>query len=702
MSDNEEEGGEGVYEQDCEDFEDYKRDGYHPVYLGEKFMNDRYIVLQKLGWGHFSTVWLAEDRQFGQPGSNSKEKYVALKIQKSKESYSEAAQDEIQVLKALKEAKKKPEWAQTRVELANKGLNLNEDDTFCIEILNNFPHFGIHGKHFCSTFHIMGPNLLDLLRFFEKKYKRGVPLFIVKKIAVQLLVGLDYMHRMGGVIHTDLKPENVMLDLPPTDMEQFIQELKALKTQPLSMKYLKSVQSAANKNKKKKKKKKGPDCPSTQAKSDTPADRDSFSLESDVSNAFSAPPKTHSKNPVDEEVARADTSKAIDELEDMMLTSATLKKAPYPTETISAFPPPQSQPKEDLHNNTNTNHTAINEEPLPGKQSQNNNTKAINIQGESTSSQDQSSGYIGAQGNHLPTSFHEADSDLGVDPNAIKNELDQPQVGTSTINGIFGSLMPPQADKQSSSVEIVEELGHSKPKPSKAQIKKSNDKNGIEGDFSKDPENSSSSRSSSSKSSSSGLSEEKSKRKASFEEHQDFTFYWKGKVKVVLNKDIKIKIVDFGNACWTNKHFTDNIQTREYRSPEAIVGSKYDANTDIWSLACMLFELITGDYLFRPHSSRHEPRDELHIALFISTLGKFPKRLAMEGKYSRELFNKNGKLLHAEVPEDYTLDQILTMEYDFKQAEAEQIRDFLLPMLDYDIEKRISAQQALKSPWLWS
>jgi serine/threonine-protein kinase SRPK3 len=28
------------------------------------------------------------------------------------------------------------------------------------------------------------------------------------------------------------------------------------------------------------------------------------------------------------------------------------------------------------------------------------------------------------------------------------------------------------------------------------------------------------------------------------------------------------KIVDLGNACYTHKHFTDDIQTRQYRSPE--------------------------------------------------------------------------------------------------------------------------------------
>lgn len=34
--------------------------GYHRVIIGDKF-NDRYVVVEKLGWGHFSTVWLAKD-----------------------------------------------------------------------------------------------------------------------------------------------------------------------------------------------------------------------------------------------------------------------------------------------------------------------------------------------------------------------------------------------------------------------------------------------------------------------------------------------------------------------------------------------------------------------------------------------------------------------------------------------------------------
>ena len=39
----------------------YKRGGYHPVSIGERYNDDRYVVVKKLGWGHFSTCWLVED-----------------------------------------------------------------------------------------------------------------------------------------------------------------------------------------------------------------------------------------------------------------------------------------------------------------------------------------------------------------------------------------------------------------------------------------------------------------------------------------------------------------------------------------------------------------------------------------------------------------------------------------------------------------
>lgn len=51
---------DGMSSEDEEDIEDYRKGGYHPVELGNVF-NGRYKVKSKLGWGHFSTVWLAHD-----------------------------------------------------------------------------------------------------------------------------------------------------------------------------------------------------------------------------------------------------------------------------------------------------------------------------------------------------------------------------------------------------------------------------------------------------------------------------------------------------------------------------------------------------------------------------------------------------------------------------------------------------------------
>jgi serine/threonine-protein kinase SRPK3 len=50
-----------LYSDEEEDMEDYKRGGYHYISVGDVFHEGRYVTLRKLGWGHFSTVWLARD-----------------------------------------------------------------------------------------------------------------------------------------------------------------------------------------------------------------------------------------------------------------------------------------------------------------------------------------------------------------------------------------------------------------------------------------------------------------------------------------------------------------------------------------------------------------------------------------------------------------------------------------------------------------
>ena len=56
---------------------------------------------------------------------------------------------------------------------------------------------------------------------------------------------------------------------------------------------------------------------------------------------------------------------------------------------------------------------------------------------------------------------------------------------------------------------------------------------------------------------------------------------------------ISVKIADLGNACWVGHHFTNDIQTRQYRSPEVILGAKWGASTDVWSMAAMVCPFLT-------------------------------------------------------------------------------------------------------------
>lgn len=93
---------------------------------------------------------------------------------------------------------------------------------------------------------------------------------------------------------------------------------------------------------------------------------------------------------------------------------------------------------------------------------------------------------------------------------------------------------------------------------------------------------------------------------------------------------ITVKIADLGNACWEHHHFTNDIQTRQYRSPEVIMGAKWGSSTDVWSIACMTFELITSDYLFDPQSgpsfSKNDGKSRHLLWLFNFDTSAYPKR----------------------------------------------------------------------------
>lgn len=175
---------------------------------GDLYHNQRYRVLKKLGWGHFSTVWFALDTVTSS--------FVALKIVKSDKRYADAAFDEIELLERASGKK----GARNHRPACPSTCNPAQGGQRVVKLLNHFTIKGPHGERnaclglffvdICMVFEVLGHNLLKLIKEYDYK---GIPIATVKKIAVDVLNGLDYLHSVCGIIHTDLKPENVLLCL---------------------------------------------------------------------------------------------------------------------------------------------------------------------------------------------------------------------------------------------------------------------------------------------------------------------------------------------------------------------------------------------------------------------------------------------------------------------------------------------------------
>jgi serine/threonine-protein kinase SRPK3 len=193
---------------------DYNNGGYLQVRLSDLFKDGRYTIVRKLGyvplpsllrrpapislsWGHFSTVWLVKDSMYvvhfsPSPSSYpsiSEKRHSALKIVKSAGRYSETARDEIKLLRQI-----------TNASPSHPGR------AHIVAFLDSFTHTVSSTAHICITLEPLGANLLSLI---EKNRKKGVPPAVVKSIARQVLLGLQYLHDECDLVHTDIKPENI-------------------------------------------------------------------------------------------------------------------------------------------------------------------------------------------------------------------------------------------------------------------------------------------------------------------------------------------------------------------------------------------------------------------------------------------------------------------------------------------------------------
>ncbi|XP_068595107.1 SRSF protein kinase 2 [Brachionichthys hirsutus] len=803
----------GSDDEEQEDPADYCKGGYHPVKIGDLF-NGRYHVIRKLGWGHFSTVWLCWDIQV--------KNFVAMKVVKSAQHYTETALDEIKLLRCVRES--------------DPG-DPNKD--MVVQLIDDFKISGVNGIHVCMVFEVLGHHLL---KWIIKSNYQGLPLPCVKSIIRQVLQGLDYLHSKCKIIHTDIKPENILMCVDDAFVRRMAMEAtewqkagapppsgSAVSTAPQLKPVSTTDVGKISKNKKKKLKKKQKrqaellerrvleiEALEREAEKKEEIAKDGGEEEEHERNPSSPPPQLgpgmalgeSDEDDDDEEDGEDEEEEGGERERPIRLTNHTCaaphtepsttahitnndpnaevgeeeeeeeeeeEQEPTPTaEKEITFPPiteegngnptesegdkeevgkeesealneaddekeeeeeeEEDKVEEEKHTENEENEA---EEPKPESKPEEEEEEAAVEEEESKEQEeeeeeeeeeedeedeeDTTAELLLTDATFSPVKFHNKNNSAKTNGHVL--------LGSEGLKRNPGTPPPPSPTSEPLLCPLVEsELSYTDRDVSLSSVYElyngevaepgltngSSDRHRVTmtlfpelpldpdpgnpiSDGATDigagpsPDSPTADRSRTVSSSSTGDTPKVRARAAD----------------LLINpldprnaESIRVKIADLGNACWVHKHFTEDIQTRQYRSIEVLIGAGYSTPADIWSTACMAFELATGDYLFEPHSGEDYSRDEDHIALITELLGKVPRKVVAAGKYSREFFSKKGELRHITKLKPWSLFDVLVEKYGWAHEDAGHFTHFLLPMLEMVPEKRATAGECLNHPWI--
>lgn len=153
---------------------------------------------------------------------------------------------------------------------------------------------------------------------------------------------------------------------------------------------------------------------------------------------------------------------------------------------------------------------------------------------------------------------------------------------------------------------------------------------------------------------------------------------------LAVNEDCELRILDFGLARPAETEMTGYVATRWYRAPEIMLNwMHYNKTVDVWSVGCIMAELLTGRTLFPGSDHIHQ------LNLIMEILGtpndEFMKKISSE---SARNYIKSLKVMKRR---------------DFKEVfrgASPLAIDLLEKMLELDADKRITAEQALAHAYL--
>ncbi|XP_069375648.1 dual specificity tyrosine-phosphorylation-regulated kinase 2 isoform X2 [Paralichthys olivaceus] len=172
-----------------------------------------------------------------------------------------------------------------------------------------------------------------------------------------------------------------------------------------------------------------------------------------------------------------------------------------------------------------------------------------------------------------------------------------------------------------------------------------------------------------------------------------------------------IKVIDFGSSCYEHQRVYTYIQSRFYRAPEVILGSRYGMPIDMWSLGCILAELLTG-YPLLPGEDEAD-----QLACSIELLGMPSQKLLDGSKRAKNFVSSKGYPRYCTVT---TLPDSSTVlnggrsrrgkvrgppgskdwSAALKGCDDALFLDFLKQCLEWDPALRMTPSRALRHPWL--
>ena len=523
--------------------------------------------------------WLAFDLKYGN--------YVAVKIIKI--SFDEILIDDIQIdfLKKMCKYNLSPEWIKRLKEYYKNDnyilseLNL-EEHTNIIQLLNYFIFEGENSeeKFLCNIYEITGITLQNLLNKFLKKNKNrggggGILLPYVRIIAREILIGLDFIHSFGEVIHSNLNMDNILICLSKDELET-IQETGFIFIEE---------------------------------------DEKDEEIFDEIGDKF-----INDLNNNTQQILRKNEQRIIKRQEKQM-------------EKMGLSPKIKNKSRNKIDNNYNSN---IDE---------------------------------------LYKNFNEQCDNKG---NTINDIIPRPRIASVPKLNINNNKYDFNIDNYKNEIQTY----------IKEKRKMKNDEQYKKNIFIKN---------------NFFYNSQSPFPKTGFE------ILKKLNKEYILNGpkidfDIKLKIAEFNHIIKLNKKnkniFISSKQKEQYLSPEIIFGLDYDETIDIWALACIIFELATGDSLFKVKRDANFSLNENHILKFIEILGYIPKQIIMKMKNPKIYFDMLEKFNKFKTIKKTSIKNILIEKYNFKSNEAQALHDFLTKMLEYFPDKRPSARNLLSHQWL--